>query len=127
LAGRQAEEMFGFRSWDEPEDQGVATSLSLERFSKHEPHTNYLYDKLLPEMDDFFGPAPLRVPEVERALIYRRARELRERCLERARRILEAAGKECIERLARMIYEREFLLGGEIEDFFKKVRQLRSG
>jgi cell division protease FtsH len=127
LAGKQAEEMFGFRSWDEPEDIGLATSLSLERFSEHEPHTNYMYDKLLLEMDDFNpGFAPLRVPEAERGLIYERARELRERCLERARKILKGAGKDCIERLAKMIHEREFLLAEEIEEFFKKQAH-RSG
>jgi hypothetical protein len=51
----------------------------------------------------------------EHSRVYDQARELRQRCRERARAVLEGFGKQGIERVARVIFEREFLLGDEIK------------
>jgi len=118
LAGKEAERMFGVESWDEPTDVAQATTLSLEKFSEHEPDTNYMDEKLLFEMDEINpGSVPLRVPEDERSRIYKRARMLRKRCRERVQQILEKVGRRKIEQLARAIEVREFLLRDELQRF----------
>ncbi|TDA33090.1 MAG: hypothetical protein DSO04_01220 [Hadesarchaea archaeon] len=118
LAGKAAEELvFGEPTLDEPLDVGWVTKLSLDHFAKHSPDTNYCTLDLAIELDpldpDFSVLRP--APEAERAEIYSRARQLRASCLERARRILREVGGEGVEGLARELWEREFLFGGEVE------------
>ncbi|MCQ8898458.1 MAG: AAA family ATPase [Hadesarchaea archaeon] len=118
LAGKAAEELvFGEPTLDEPLDVGWVTKLSLDHFAKHSPDTNYCTLDLAIELDpldpDFSVLRP--APEAERAEIYSRARQLRASCLERARRILQEVGGEGVEGLARELWEREFLFGGEVE------------
>ncbi|MEM4973435.1 MAG: hypothetical protein QXR87_07000, partial [Candidatus Hadarchaeales archaeon] len=124
VAGKVAERMvLGCETLDSAEDAGKATSYSLDYYSMFETETNYQIEELkgIPGIDD----SPLKpLPERERVAIYSKARELRERCAKRAEEILLGFGKEAIERLAREIQEREYLLRGQLESL---VGQLNCG
>jgi len=125
LAGKVAERMvLGCETLDSAEDAGKATSYSLDYYSMFEIETNYQIEELIGIVgsDEVSPLKPL--PERERDAIYSRARELRERCAKRAEEILLGFGREAIERLAREIQEREYLLRGQLESL---VGQLNCG
>lgn len=110
LAGSVAEELvFGSQHLGCAKDCEKATELSLRFVAEWGDHTNYCdTGGYLPEWLLVKGTR-------EHSRVYDQARELRQRCRERARAVLEGFGKQGIERVARVIFEREFLLGDEIK------------
>ncbi|MEM2865646.1 MAG: AAA family ATPase [Candidatus Hadarchaeales archaeon] len=115
LAGKAAEEMvLGSPTLDEPKDTAEATEISLEYFMERGACTNY-DTPLLEELSGTFG-ALKPTPEAEREEIYARAKELREACLAKTREILEGLGRGKLEEVAKALWEREYLLGDEVEE-----------
>ncbi|MEM3011957.1 MAG: hypothetical protein QW084_01150, partial [Candidatus Hadarchaeales archaeon] len=70
---------------------------------------------LLEELSGTFG-ALKPTPEAEREEIYARAKEFREACLAKTREILEGLGRGKLEEVAKALWEREYLLGDEVEE-----------
>lgn len=121
FGGEIAERMIlGTGSIGSENDVGKATTTSVRLIAELGEKTNYLE-----ELGLLSDPSPLHpVSEEERARIYREAMELRERCHARAIKILEEYGKEALEKVARVIEEREFLLA---EDMVRVVRESADG
>lgn len=111
--GEVAEELvFGERCLGSTCDVKNATELSIRLVANWSNEVNYW------DVSKMFlsEPMGLIVPlnDGERAAIYSEARRIRERCYRRAKEVLEDFGKDGIERVARQIAEREFLLKREI-------------
>jgi len=114
LAGKAAEEMvLGSPTLDEPQDTAEATEISLEYFMKRDACTNYD----IPALEDLSGTfGALRpTPESEREEIYARAKEFRKACLTKTRQILKGLGRRRLEEVAKALWEREYLLGDEVD------------
>jgi cell division protease FtsH len=122
--GELAEEtVFGERDIAGADDVGKATELSIRLALELGRDTNYLHGSLngIP----FHGHSLVSpLDEGERSSAFSEARRIRERCYRRAREIVEGFGKEGIERVARRIWEREFLVMGEIEDVVREAEAM---
>jgi ATP-dependent Zn protease len=123
FGGGVAEEIvFGDCSFGGEEDIQSATISSIKLAAKWDEITNYwdLDDSSL-NHNRVLG----LLSEEERARVYAEARETRERCRRKAREILVECGKTGIERLAKRLMKREFLLGKELERAVSDARKCR--
>jgi len=112
--GEAAEEViFGERHFGGTNDVGKATDFSIKLVATLEKTTNYDCADRTCGIDENRLTHPL--DDGERSSIYSEARRIRERCYQRAKEVLEDFGKDSIERMARQIVEREFLLGQDVE------------
>ncbi len=124
--GEAAEEIvFGERHLGGTDDVGRATELSIKLVTEWGKTTNYMANDhphpLVIEAGGLLRP----LNDGERASIYSEARLIRERCYQRAKKVLEEFGKEGIERVAEGISEREFLLGKDVEQVVLEARRER--
>jgi cell division protease FtsH len=114
FGGEVAEELvLGERDFGGTRDIQRATEDSIKLVAKWGKYTNYWG---FPEDVELYDNRLLNpLSQEERSRIYSEALRVRKRCYERAREVLERYGKQEIERVARLISERKFLLGNEVE------------
>lgn len=120
--GGAAEELiFGERTLEGRGDVGKATELSIKLVGNWGKTTNYFDGNPI----RYSGGGKLLQPlsDSERSSVYAKAQRVRTRCYKHAKNILENVKEKKIAHMAKLIFEREFLLGNDLEHAMLEVKK----